>query len=44
MPMMCPKMQQMQGQGIMQCGQQMPMMQQMEDMVQMMTDMMDRKK
>ena len=47
MQMMCPKMQQMPGQGMMQGGQQMPMMQMMgqgmmmQDMMQMMMDMMN---
>jgi hypothetical protein len=46
MPMMiCPKMQQMSGQGMMQGGQQMPMMQMCpmmgHDMMQMMMNMMD---
>jgi len=40
MQMMCPKMQQMQGQGIMQGGKQMQMMQ-CQDMMQIITGMMD---
>lgn len=50
MPMNCPKMQQMQGQGMMQAGQQMPMAQMgpmmgqgmmMQEMMQMMMDIMN---
>jgi hypothetical protein len=48
MPMNCPKMQKMHGEGMMQGGQQMPMMNQMmghgmmmQDMMQMMMDIMN---